>query len=273
MKKLLFSLMIAGASAVTFNAQTDKIWSWSANSSTAYSDNTLVDNLAFIPGGGTGFGVVDKSDVNFPENGPELPAYSGSFRLKTGGNSYGNSTPSNFASFTRRYFYFKVEGASKIKIYFRHGSSSGTRTLFVTDGTNVIGSKAITAGATADTQLGSFVVDYTGGASNIYFGGTDNVSIYKIEATNVGVTVLPATMAVNDVKSGVKATAFTSGNRIFISNIESKSTNITVYDTKGSVVKSLKSSADTNFEMNVKGLYIVNLTSEAGEKSVKVLVK
>ncbi len=265
--------MIAGVSAVSYNAQTSQVWSWSAISSTAYSENTLVNNIAFIPGGGSGFGVVDKSDVDFPDNGVELPAFSGSYRLKTGGNSYANSNPSNFANFTRRYFYFKVEGASNIKIYFRHGSSSGTRTLYVTDGTNVIGSKSITASTGTDSQLGSFVINYTGPAGNIYFGGTENIGIYKIEATNVGQTALPQVLGVNDVKSLTKAIAFSSGNKVYIKDLESKNTEINVYSTNGSLVKSLKTSVDTDFDINTKGLYIVNMKSENGEKSVKVLIK
>ncbi|MNY62173.1 hypothetical protein D3C86_1989510 [compost metagenome] len=102
----------------------------------------------------------------------------------------------------------------------------------------------------------------------MYVGNAiDQNSIFKIEIQSL------ATLGVSDVKSGVKANAFSSGNKIYVSNLESKNTNISVYNANGSLVKSLKSSADTNFEINAKGLYIVNLKSEAGEKSVKVLVK
>lgn len=269
MKKLLFSFIFAGVSAVTFNAQASKTWNFSSNSTqAAVGENKLDDNLAYIPGteGATnGFGIIESHS---PGSTGDFAGFSFTKRNKTGGNSYSNSTPSNFAVFTKRYLYFAVTGNSEVKIYFR-SSGSGSRTLYVTDGTNVLGS--LTATDSSTNYL--LTVNYTGPAANLYIGGTNGFNYYQITATNVGQTELPATMAVGDVKSGVKATAFSSGNKIYISDLESKNTNINVYNANGSLVKSLKSSTDTNFEINTKGLYIVNLKSETGEKSVKVLLK
>lgn len=269
MKKLLFSLVFAGVSAVTVNAQASKTWNFSTNGTqAAVSANFLDDKLAYIPGpegAANSFGVIE---AHSPGSAGVFADFSFSKRNKTGGNSYSNSTPANFAVFAKRYLYFAVTGDSEIKVYFR-SSGSGSRTLYVTDGTSVLGS------ATATDSSTNYVltVNYTGGAGNIYIGGTNGFNYYQITATNVGETVLPATMAVNDVKSEVKATAFSSGNKIYISNLESKSADINVYSSAGSLVKSLKTSADTNFEITAKGLYIVNIKSVAGEKSVKVLLK
>jgi hypothetical protein len=71
----------------------------------------------------------------------------------------------------------------------------------------------------------------------------------------------------------MKAQVFSSGNKVYISDLESKNTEVNVYSATGSLVKTAKVSADTNFEVNTKGVYIVNLKSDAGVKSVKVLVK
>ncbi len=71
----------------------------------------------------------------------------------------------------------------------------------------------------------------------------------------------------------MKASVFSSGNKIYLADLDSKNTQVNVFNANGSLVKTVKASADTNFEINNKGLYIVNLKSEAGEKSVKVLIK
>jgi hypothetical protein len=41
----------------------------------------------------------------------------------------------------------------------------------------------------------------------------------------------------------------------------------------GALVKSFTTSSDTDFELLNSGLYIVNVNSNEGQKSVKVLVK
>jgi hypothetical protein len=80
-------------------------------------------------------------------------------------------------------------------------------------------------------------------------------------------------MSANDVRSGSKANAYSSGNKVFLKDIDSKNTQVEVYAANGVLVKSLKTSVDTSFEISNKGIYFVKLRSEAGEKSVKVLLK
>jgi hypothetical protein len=56
-----------------------------------------------------------------------------------------------------------------------------------------------------------------------------------------------------------------------VSNVVSE-TQINVYSITGSLVKSLKTSGNTNFDLR-NGVYIINAKSAEGEKSVKVIVQ
>ena len=252
--------MIAGVSAVTFNAQ-NKSWDFKDFTVGAITADVTINGLSFVRGG---------SDLAIATNnmGTFVDGFVPVQRLAFGGNSYSGSTnpaEGTTAMPARRYVKFDVPGPGIIKLWGRGGNSN--RSLIISDSDGVV-LKSHTYATNTSADLPTIEYSYAGAAGTLLVstGAGDN-SLYKIEYTDA------ATMAVGDVKSGVKATAFTSGNRVYVSNLESKNTNINVYNANGSLVKSLKSSADTNFEINTKGLYIVNLKSEAGEKSVTVMVK
>lgn len=253
--------MIAGVSAVTFNAQNK---SWDFKNFTAgviTADYTTADGLSFVRGG---------SDLTIATNnlGSFVDGFVPVQRLAFGGNSYSGSTnpaEGTTAMPTRRYVKFDVPGPGVVKLWGRGGNSGRSLIISEADGKVL---KSHTYATNGSTDLPTIEYSYAGGAGTLLVStGSGDNSLYKIEYIDA------ATMAVGDVKSSVKANAFSSGNRIYVSNLESKNTNISVYNANGSLVKSLKSSSDTNFEINTKGLYIVNLKSEAGEKSVKVLIK
>jgi len=101
------------------------------------------------------------------------------FQLNGGGYSSGkfSTTP------TQRYLHFEVNGDSEVKIWFRSGNSSTEgliRTIYLTDGTNVIKEEGSLEGAPAILE-GS----YKGGATTLYIYGDAACNLYKIEATNV----------------------------------------------------------------------------------------
>ena len=268
MKKLLFSLAIAGISAVNFNAQS-RVWDFNDTSkfpstTAAMTATTVIEGLTFVPAGGSSFGIFNSQGATFADG------YAPSQRVAVGGHSYGSSTydpaaAANSPLPTQRFMSFPVSGDSTIKVWSRGGGSG--RTVLVTDGTTILG-RTDHAGnnSTADAKI--LTATYTGGAATLYVANAFNQnSIFKIEVID------NATMAVDGVKSGMKANAFSNGNKIYVSNPDAKALHILVYNANGSVVKSTKSASDINFEMNTKGLYIVNIKSESGEKSVKVLVK
>ena len=262
MKKILFSLMFAGISAVTVNAQ--KIWNF--NDPVAWpiggvTYDTDYDGLKFIAGSSSTI-VISAQGASFPDGSTTTQ------RLAFGGNSYSGSTnpvitqTGAAALPTRRYLELTVSGDTDIKIWSKGGGNG--RSIVVADkAASVILFKGdFTA---ADAQIFTYAYKGAAGTLIIATAGGDN-SIQRLQTSS-------PTLAVYDAKSGVKANAFSSGSKIYVSNLQSKSTAINVYSANGSLVKSLKSSTDTNFEINSKGIFIVNLKSEAGEKSVKVLVK
>lgn len=259
MKKSLLLLAFAVVATVG-NVKAQTTWDFSSAAWPVIAGETakVKNNLALVPGPETvvNFGAVEANSATFSDG------YTASKRFKLNGGGYTstgvNTTP------TQRYVYFKTNGNSSITVWYKNGGS-GDRTLYIGTGTAILSSK--TYSNSSDGII--YTYDYIGPAANIYLYGDQSLNIYKITATNVGTTVL----GVNDVKKGMKATVATSGNKVVISNLESKNTQINVFNANGSLVKTLKSSVDTNFEVNTKGLYIVNLKSDAGEKSVKVLVR
>ena len=263
MKKLLFSLILAGISAVTFNVQS-KTWDFSDVSkftAGAITANTAIDGLSLVTGGSN----LTISTTNLATFGD---GYAPTQRLQFGGNSYSGSVNPALGTTnlpTRRFVQFPVSNNAVIKFWARGGGSG--RSIVISDETGKVLISTSFAGSTsADIVIGSYT--HTAAATNLIIAtGSGDNSVYKIEYTD------NSTLGVGHVKSGIKANAFSSGNKIYVSNLESKNTAINVYAANGSLVKTMKASADTNFDINAKGLYIVNLKSEAGEKSVKVLLK
>jgi len=263
MKKLLFSLMLAGISAVTFNAQS-KTWDFSDTSkftAGAITANTTIDGLSLVTGG-SNLTISTTNLATFSDG------YAPTQRLQFGGNSYsGSNNPAVGTTSlpTRRFVQFPISNNAVIKFWARGGGAG--RSIVISDETGKVLSSTTFAGS-SNTDVAIATYTHTAAATNLIIAtGSGDNSLYKIEYTDN-----TATLAANNVKL-LKANAFSSGNKIYVSNLESKNTSINIYSANGTLVKSAKASADTNFEINAKGVYIVNLKSEAGEKSVKVLLK
>lgn len=255
--------MIAGISTVTFNAQS-KTWDFSDATkfpAGAIAADKTVDGLSFETGGSS-LTIATNSLATFEDG------YAPTQRLQFGGNSYSGSTNPVVGTTsmpTRRYTQFAVAGNAVIKLWARGGGSG--RSVLISDATGkVLSSTSFAGNSTSDIAVISYT--YTGPAGNLIVStGSGDNSLYKIEYTD------NSTLAVADVKASMKANVFSNGSKVYLSNLESKKTDINIYNANGSLVKSLKSSGDISFEINTKGVYIVNLKSEAGEKSVKVLLK
>ncbi|SDG41056.1 T9SS type A sorting domain-containing protein [Epilithonimonas hungarica] len=262
MKKTLLLLAFSVVAAVSdFKAQTN--WDFGTwDNIAAVTAPVVKNNLGLVPGENvTTFGVVEGNTANFASN-PDAEGFNATKRFKFGGGGF--DTGMSNAVPTKRYIVFKVTGNSAVKIWYKNGGG-GDRTLYLGNGSTVFTSK------TASNSTDPLVLDYqyVGGATDLYIYGDQAINIYKIRATNVGTTVL----GVSDVKKEMKANIFSSGNKVYVSNLESKNTQISVFNANGSLVKSASSSVDTNFEINNKGVYFVNLKSDAGVKSTKVLIK
>lgn len=261
MKKSLLLLAFAVVATVG-NVKAQTTWDFSSSAwplTSGETSATVKNNLGLVPGPASvvNFAQVEANSAsNFPDG------FSATKRFKLNGGGYTstgvNTTP------TQRYIVIKVNGNSLVNVWYKNGGS-GDRTLYIGTGSAILTSK--THSNSQDGLLHTY--EYVGPARDLYIYGDQSLNLYKITATNVGTTVL----GVNDLKKDMKATAYTSGNKVFLANLESKNTQVNVFNANGSLVKSLKASADTNFEISTKGFYIVNLKSEAGEKSVKVIIR
>ncbi|ROI09029.1 T9SS C-terminal target domain-containing protein [Chryseobacterium sp. H3056] len=257
MTKKLLSFLGALVISVFMNAQTttwnfsDSVWPVSAG----YSAPTVVNNLGFITGTTTNMGAIEANTAT-------IDGLSFTQRLKFNGGSYTSGT-TEFAMPTQRALYFDVNGASTIKIWYKNGGG-GTRTLYVTDGTKVISSFPYT-----DSSVGQVAtVNYTGEAGRIYIAADQSMNIYQITATNVGTTASLATVNVNKNLPKIYA----SGNEVSILNVSGKS-QVEVYSMNGALVKSLNTTSDVKFQLQNKGIYIVNVKSNDKPVSQKVLIK
>lgn len=261
MKKLLFSLMVTtGLSSVNLIAQTTT-WDIADTNkfpATITTPYTVDGVLTFQGTSGSTFAVTSNS-ITFSDS------FAGTRRFQFGGNSYSGSTSPAVGDTslpTKKWVELAVSKDATIKIWGRGG---GARNILISDNKG----KVLNSTAFADSSSTAVIsYHYTGDETTLLIStGVGDNYIYKLEYTN------NATLAVNDIKSSIKANAFSSGNKIYVTNLESKNTDINVYSTNGQLVKSMKSNIDTSFEINNKGIFIVNLKSEAGEKSTKVLIK
>ncbi|WP_445458124.1 T9SS type A sorting domain-containing protein [Flavobacterium sp. HNIBRBA15423] len=264
MKKKLLSFVITCLVLTTISFAQTKVWdfgndtaNWPLNS-LGVSDNDINDNLGIYMGitSSSNIGIVEASPKTFPDS------YVGANRFKLNGGGGVNPTQGVYVP-TQRYVYFATAGNCTIKIWFRTGGS-GTRTLYVTDGNSIVGSLA---GTNSSDGL-ILETTYTGSATNLYIFGDQSCNLYKIEVIGaLGTTTLGS----DNFKNKLAVNAYTFDNQVYISNIISD-TKVNVYNITGQLIKSLNTSIDTNFELT-KGFYIVNMESNEGKKSMKVLIK
>ncbi|WP_130733797.1 T9SS type A sorting domain-containing protein [Flavobacterium sp. J27] len=261
--KLLFLSISLLLYSVTIIGQT-KTWDFGNDETTwpignGYNTNTIVDNLGIEwnvnSPTASNVGVIESSPKTFTDG------YVGANRFKLNGAGYSGSTFQVMP--TQRYVYFATAGNCTIKVWFRTGGS-GTRTLYITDGTSTIGS--LGSNVSGDPLI--LEATYTGSATNLYIYGDQSNNLYKIEVTGaLGTTTLDTDI----FKNGLNVNAYATNSQIFISNIISN-TQINIYTLTGQLVRSLNTSTDINFELN-KGFYIVNVvSSEGNKKSFKIII-
>lgn len=257
-KSLLIFGIVAVASMNNYKAQTT--WDFSSAAWPVIAGETakVKNNLALVPGSETvvNFAQVEANNATFSDGFLATKR----FKLNGGGfTSTGvNTTP------TQRHIYFKTNGNSLITVWYKNGGG-GDRTLYIGTGTSILASN--TYSNSSDGLI--YTYEYVGPARDIYIYGDQSLNLYKITATNVGTTVL----GVNDVSKSMKTKVYSVGNKIHIADLDAKNTEVNVFSATGSLVKKLNTSVDTNFEINTKGVYIVNVKSEAGVKSTKVLIQ
>ena len=284
MKKSLLTLLFTTLISVTYvNAQVTRTWVFPSpvttavpgstpfvSPGTAFPDTTVVDGLTIVPGAGIiTFGVTAGSNVTFAA---DSTIFTGNFKF--GGAGFASpitaaemlSSTSNFMP-TQRYVSFPVAaGTTSVKVWFKTSSGGALRSVVCTDG--VAWKTYVTTTTDAANQSaadqGILNASYTGGAGTLYLFSEAGANLYKIVVNG------PA-LGLNDFQSE-SVDVFSNGKQINVFNVISE-TNVNVYSMTGALVKSFTTTSDTNFELLNSGLYIVNVKSADGEKSVKVLVK
>ncbi len=270
MKKILLLSTLALASIAQMNAQTvltaDKTWDFGNDAAWtgfagAPAGSTLVlkDNLGIFPHASSSslMGQIEAHSNTGGTTGLFPDNYTHIQRLKFNG---GSASPGALP--TSRYLVFRVPGACKIRFWSK--TTSANRNVLLGNGTATLYTLALTS--TTDGFIGSY--DYTGGATDIYVSNDASTNIYKIEVD------LPPynTLAVNDIKNlNDSSMIFGNGNQISLRNFESNS-NVNVYSMNGTLVKKTKVTSEADLQVE-PGIYIVQVSSDKGSKSVKVSVK
>lgn len=141
---------------------------------------------------------------------------------------------------TQRYLSFNVSGNSSIYIIGITGSASSPRKVFVTDGTNFVGSVDFPAAS----ALNDGTITYTGPATTLYVFGNSAVNLCLLSATNY---VAPT--AVNPVFAD-KGISY-NGSQV----LNSKGLDIEVYNVLGKKVAN--STENISVDKFDKGIYVV----------------
>lgn len=263
--KLLSLLLTTVLFTGSINAQTK---TWDLGNDTTHwpltagigSSEMVVDNLGLFPTtSNTNFGAVNASPYTFTA----LDGFSAANRWQLNGG--GSAAAGTFLP-TQRYLYFTATGACTVKVWFRTGGS-GARNMLITDGTSLIATAGSSTSGDAFILTGN-VTAAQAAAGKIYIYGDTANNLYKITVTGATVNTTLATQSFNQSKLNVVA----ANKQVNISNVTSN-TEVNVYNMTGALVKTLKIDADTTFDLPNSGLYVVNVKSAEGEKSVKVAIK
>lgn len=127
----------------------------------------VVDNLGLFPiSSSTNFGAVNNNSQTFSDG------FVATRRFQMNGPGY----PGAFQVLpTQRYLYMGVSGSCTIKLWFITGFNGVSRTMYVTDGVNVLGSQS--------SSIGNAIleVNYTGGPTTLYIYGSAACNLYKLE--------------------------------------------------------------------------------------------
>lgn len=268
-KKLLFSVLTL-LCVMTSEAQT-KVWNFLTNMT------ILPDNFPGVPGGTEDivdhlgrFGHITSN--NFSSQSTGTSTFSDGFQSGRRANMNGGSVAEG-ALPTMRFFFFDVSGNCTIKVWAREQNTSN-RTLLISDGENVL------ASAPNSSNPGAFILEAnnTNGAKRIFvYCDTNGFGIYKIEVNGATVNT---TISMADwlLLLNVKDEALSNINyyvkdkTVYLNNIDTAS-DILVYSVTGSLVKSIKTtSSEVSFDINQTGLYILKLSNNDGQKTIKLIV-
>lgn len=117
----------------------------------------------------------------------------------------------------------------------------------------------------------------TKGVDYQIWDNTGKLSVYRVYMANVPFDAVTGddnlgeapNLSVEDFQPELGSNVRAIGNRIYVSNVTSK-TEVKIFSITGQLVKSLEVTRDTNFEFRT-GVYIATVKSAEGKKSVKLI--
>lgn len=250
MKKLFLAVALI---ATTFTANAvDKDWNfstWALQPLGYPAAYTIVDELMLCnPTVSPTFGVIDGSNKTI-----DAVAYTQRFKM---GGAGGVVAPTYKP--VQRTIAFNVAGNSTIKVGFVTGSTGASRSVLITDGTNLIA----TAAESLNTGI-SCNASYVGPAATIYIYGDASINIFDIQATNVTTASVTSPLA-----SGINEAAASDvlskvgDNLVNPSNLE-----VSVYTVLGAKVLT-SSAASISVSGLANGVYVAT-TAEGTLKFIK----
>lgn len=209
--KKFFVFAAAAMVAMSMNAGKLAIWDFSTLTADEAGRTGIINNLGYYAdaaGKITNFAAVQTGQGSKTwEDG-----FKSTVRVKMNGGSF-TSDGGSLAAPIQRFFYFDVDGASEVKIWFITGGS-GERTLAVTDGTNIVAQ-----GSNTDSSAKNLLTaNYSGAAGKLFITCDAAINIYKIEATNVGTTTeyTPAPTGIVNNAAAVQATKIVENGQVVI---------------------------------------------------------
>lgn len=266
MKKtlLLFAIVILASG---LNAQTVKVWNFGGDPTVAATSPAFPLSTGIGIGDGTagnpaypvmidGLGItgiatnLNMAAVNAsvkPFTDANAKAYAFVNRLQTNGAGYASAAATDVTPLVnlpiQRYFTIDVSGNSTIYVIGVTGSNSSERKLFVTDGTNLVGTVNFPVGNGA---LVDGTVNYTGPAAKLYLFGNASLNLTLLSATNLAKTSLKSLLSDKGIAFTGKDITNSNGLDIEVFNVLGKS-----------IAKANTSISTSNFQ---KGIYIVRIT-------------
>ena len=263
------TLLIATTMLLTFYSAKsqgiDKVWVL-GNDATNFPVNAGIgagpDLSVYKDGLGIHTGVVTNTNMGQVEAsaksmtiGDVTYTYVNRFKFNGGGytgSAAGQTVPSSdnttfYYTPAQRFLSLSVLGNSTITAHAITGSSNSERILFVTDGTQLIGSMVVNAAGT----LAEYTVNYTGPAKKLYLFCNASINLYYLKVTNY------------DVSTSMKETSVIDGvtyNGREIMNVDQLP--LEVYNSVGKLMA--KSTTSINTENFQQGVYVVRTAGTNG---------
>jgi len=303
-KKLLLLILPMLFTASFINAQT-KVWDFGANPMGAgFTDMITVANqttCALFTQPATAYGTTPNSTLaltasatfgsltintfagdRWRSDNTSLVLYDPTLNNTIGGsavapvfvgaNNSGRLAFNGTGTAIRRYFTITLKAGQTITIYWKSNiTSAGNLTVTPAAGSSVGNTLAYNpTAATSEMRTSKLTADVAGDYTiGDYAGKMETYRIYDADV-NAGIN-LTSTLSTNNLNKDASLDIFSIKNQVYLTRIVSD-TQIKVYSLNGALIKSIKASENTNFEL-AAGIYIVNAKSAEGEKSVKVLVQ